>query len=608
MSDFLISLNAEHKADDLLRLLRQPYGPRASKGQSVDLDWGCLAALEERLSGGRNIVREQGAICAWVGDLAIRQCESFIPGLMRRLLYLQTRPENEDTLLAEDEVLSQLNGAFAILFANSLGLCIITDPGGFVPVYVGYDCRRQPVCFGTHSDVVARVSDCDLHVDPVSVAEFLNTGNCTFPHTMHSNVKELAPGCVHVVRLAAGRDPCVESRAYWVPPSELQDGYDERQLAAELQNAIRSAVELRCEGRKVAVLLSGGLDSRLVMAAVPDSVQCVGVTFCDTINREARTAARVAKCYNRPWVPLVREPEFLGRCVEDIVRFVGCEFEWVHAHNLGMADRICQTDSDVLLSGMLFDGLLKGYMAKDMVKIRRLWGLLEPRFEARPTDYADNITDFWRLHLTEECVDAVRDRRQHHYQERMDGNRSSLEWLSIYPVSQDCEAAYWVSDRRVLPLRLVASDRRVLEFAFKCPVKLKMNSRILLDAGVEILGPGARIADANYGYWPGSGRVLRLAQIALRRARDQLTSVIVKLGGTPRVEDSWHDYQAYWEEGSVLADLKQHYANCLDGFDGLVFANEGRDLLFHRDIGWLNGLRLLQLAIWQSVIEEYDVR
>ena len=181
---------------------------------------------------------------------------------------------------------------------------------------------------GTHPDLVACIADDQDEIDPVSVFEFLNAGTPCFPHTMHSRVRELSPGRLHVVGQGVDGQKKILETVWWPFPKESENVPDERELADSLGKAFRSAVQDRCGNGTVGVTLSGGLDSRLVMAAVPQSSHCLGFTFFDVMNRETRIARKVARCYGRQWVPLVRDREYIGRTAEETVRFIGCEGDW----------------------------------------------------------------------------------------------------------------------------------------------------------------------------------------------------------------------------------------------------------------------------------------
>jgi hypothetical protein len=607
MSDFLVSLNKKHNGEDLLRLIKKPYGNHVPEGCSFDFSWGSVAILQEHLANNKNIVTNNVAVLAWVGDLVIDLPDGFVKGLIKRLTQLQEWGQKDDVSVQNAELFGKLNGAFAMLYANATGFCIVTDPIGFTPVYVGSNRHNDAVSFGTHSDLVAGISNNSFTVDVTSAAEFLNLGNCTFPHTMHTSVKEIKPGRIHTIRITENNKITVRDFIYWLPPKEIRQGYDENALAEELRNALVSAVVERCNTGKVAVLLSGGLDSRLIMAAVPESVDCIGLTFCDEFNRETKVASRIAKCCNRRWQPLFRNSEFLANSMVDIVRFTGCEFEWVNAHAAGFFDEIREHGFGTLLSGFLFDSYLKACYAYDVSTVKRMGGLLPAKYERNPFDYADNLMDFWKQYLSREILEDLYGRRRQYYEKNRNQYHSSVECLYLYPFSQTCGGASWIAERRILPVRLVAADRPLLEFAFKCPIEMKLGNRIFSMAGRNIYGKLARIPSTNDGVRPGSAHLWRLVQRVVRKLQDRTMNSLEKLGKESKIQHSWHDYQRYWRESGKLDQLIQDYGVNLEKFDGVLFREDGLNLLKRKDIDWRYGFRLLQLAIWSEITENYKL-
>lgn len=586
-------------------MIKKPYGERAPEGRFFSFPWGSLAVLEERLARNENIITQDSTIFAWVGDLVTDMKEDFLESFINRLAYLQNDFGKVGVSLETDELFEKLNGAFAIVLANPTGFCIVSDPLSFIPIYAGKNKKSEIVSFGTHPDLVAGVSGHSFRPDNISLAEFLNSGNCTFPNTMYENVKEINPGSLYITNITENDKAITKDFIYWSLPDEIHEPYDENELAEELRNILLAAVADRCDAGKVAVLLSGGLDSRAIMAAVPRSVDCIALTFCEELNRETKIAGKVAKCYNRDFFIHVRGDEFLGNSILDVVKFTGCEFEWVNAHNAGFVDEIAGYGVDSLLSGQQCDAYLKTLFAPDMVAIRRMRGILPTKYEKRPFDYADNLADFWKQHIVEPIATGVYNRRKRYYEENVDENRSSVEWLNVYPFSQDREGAYWVADRRVLPLRLVAADKRILDFAFKCPVELKLNNKIFLKAALGIYGQGASIPCANDGVRPNSGYWLHAAQVVARKFQNRTSWMLQKLGKRHKVQHSWSDYQTYWEESDKLTELIQEYGQNIDEFDGKLFKQHGRDLLKSKQLRFEWGFRLLQLAIWRHLVKDY---
>jgi hypothetical protein len=339
---------------------------------------------------------------------------------------------------------------------------------------------------------------------------------------------------------------------------------------------------------------------------VPESVECVGLTFSNNANRETRTAERVAACYNREWLLLSREQEYLADCLLDAVKLTGCEYEWTCAQVIGVAKQVESLNLDVILEGTLFNDYFTAFCAREWQPEKRWAGILPSRHRRTDWNYIDQIGGFWRRNLSSQTLGLMQQRRQKTYDTFADPKRGSLaEWMEIYPFTQDPTVGYYPAERRTLPIRLVAMDRRALEFSFRCPIELKLGSRLYKKAACAIYGKGNSIPNANDGVRPGSGHWSRLAQRAVHETRRRGTRLRGRLGGKAEVQHSWHDYQRYWRESPKLRRLCDDYGPNLDEFDGLFNEGKARDLLASTDLHWESGFRLLQLAVWRSLRRGY---
>lgn len=606
MSDFLVSLGKQYTGDDLLTLIKNPYGKHAPEGQFFDYCWGSVAVLEERLACNKNVITKNTTTFAWVGDLTMDMSDSFLGLFTRCVTLLHEDRENNNMPVQTSGLFDKLNGTFAIVVANSAGLTIVTDPLSFIPIYMGKNKRGDIVSFGTHPDLVAVVSGQAPRIDVISAGEFLNTGRTIFPHTMYSNVKELKPGSVHWVTLEENRSVQLRDFCYWFPPREAQAGFSVTELAEELEQSVISAVQDRCRSGKIAVSLSGGLDSRLIMATVPEEVECIGLTFGNnTRNREMKTAQRVVKVYNRQWFPLFRDEHFLERSLVKMTRLSGCESDWIDAHTAGFVEKIEEIGVDTLLDGNGIDEFLKCYHVKDMVPVKRLRGILPNRYVKVKFDYVNSISAFCKKNIREDAIEFMRARRSAFYNNNLDRNRTSMaELLATYPHSQD---NFCIAERRLLPIRTCGADRRILDFGFKCPLTLKLGNQIFFMACRKIYAKGCRIPSANDGVRPCSNHLSRLVQRGIRKLQDRTINVLEKFGKEQRIQHSWHDYQKYWDDSVLFKRMSQDYSAYLDEFDEKLFKGRGQDLLKRKDMHWRNGYRLLQLAIWRDAIDDYSL-
>jgi hypothetical protein len=156
-----------------------------------------------------------------------------------------------------------------------------------------------------------------------------------------------------------------------------------------------------------------------------------------------------------------------------------------------------------------------------------------------------------------------------------------------------------------MPVRLPAMDRRLLEIACRIPMSMKAGGRLFSRMAKGILGRGAWIPDANDGVRPGSNHVWRLLQRALRETANRRRTTLRALGFKQAVPTSWHDYQSYWRQSAILRQLLAEHGKNLRSFEATVFRADPRTLWASPDLNWLHGFRLVQLALWKSVVQEY---
>jgi hypothetical protein len=602
MGDFLISLNG-YRGADLLGIMLRPYRENIPSGHAFDYTWGSAAVLTTPQTA-LNILRHEKNILAWVGDLVMTDPQR--TALLHRAVALAQSPIALPSLTADDDF-CKLNGAFAMFITFASGLAVIVDPLGLTVVYAGYDRNRRLTAIGTHADIVAAIADDVYDLDMVSIAEYLNRGAACFPYTMHANVRKLFPGSLNVVRCDPNSPAALETALYWQPPAELsQPRLPE--LIEQFDHSFTDAVKSRCASGKTAVALSGGLDSRLILAAVPCGADCLTMTFCDSVNREAKTAYRVARALKRPWLPLFRNREFIARSVVNNVRLSGCECDWIHGHAAAFAPQFTQQGVSSILSGYLMDTFLRGYFAKDLAVRRKWMGFADPTCHSIPYDWVRLCSDFCREYLSPSLHEQMIASRRSYFDTRFDSRRGSVvEWLDIYPFSQRPEAGTWMIERRKLPLRLPAMDRRLLDLSFSIPIAMRATGAFFHAASRARYGPAAVIANANNGISPASTRLARCAQRLIRKIHDACEEAHARCGSTIPVHHSWHDYQRYWATSPAISELLAANRAHLSQFEGLLF-NEKISPAEPQKLHWRDGFRLLGLALWRAALTEYRMQ
>jgi len=160
--------------------------------------------------------------------------------------------------------------AFAILERETGKVVLARDRLGIKPLYYTDDGER--LRFASTLPALLAPGDVDTSIDPVALHNYLSFhGAVPAPRTIFNGVKKLAPGTL----LTIDPDGTHREDTYWRVSVQSQD----RTLTeAEWTEAVREHLRAAVERRRVAdvplgVLLSGGLDSSLLVALLAESGQ-----------------------------------------------------------------------------------------------------------------------------------------------------------------------------------------------------------------------------------------------------------------------------------------------------------------------------------------------
>lgn len=160
--------------------------------------------------------------------------------------------------------------AFAILERESGRVLLARDRIGIKPLY--YSDNGERLRFASTLPALLAPGDVDTSIDPVALHNYLSFhGAVPAPRTIFKGAKKLAPGTL----LTIEPDGRHREEIYWRVSVQSQD----RTLTeAEWTEAVREHLRAAVERRRIAdvplgVLLSGGLDSSLLVALLAESGQ-----------------------------------------------------------------------------------------------------------------------------------------------------------------------------------------------------------------------------------------------------------------------------------------------------------------------------------------------
>jgi asparagine synthase (glutamine-hydrolysing) len=238
-----------------------------------------------RLSSGRAPWFEDdqvvGAVCG-----SLRTRDEAVPDHARTAELLSALIEGREDSSAG------LDGYFSIAAWDRLRrrLHLVSDPLGKQPLYYFSDALTSLLVFATELKAVLAHPSVPREVNRAALPLYLGMGFIPAPFTLAQGVKKLTAAQA----LSFSEQSC-ETRVYWRPQLQaLPD--DLTALQATMEDAVKDAVEGMMGGaEEVAVFLSGGLDSSVVLAALKESTVPRVAAF--NLSYESSSSG----AYDRPW-------------------------------------------------------------------------------------------------------------------------------------------------------------------------------------------------------------------------------------------------------------------------------------------------------------------
>jgi asparagine synthase (glutamine-hydrolysing) len=173
-----------------------------------------------------------------------------------------------------EDFVDHLLGMFAIAIheRDSGRLVLIRDRLGIKPLYLAETPTR--LRFASSLPALIKAGDIDTSIDPVALHHYLSWHAVVpAPRTILTGVRKLAPATMRVIeRDGSGRERTYWDAAYTRPPDKAD--WSERDWEDAVLDSLRTAVRRRLVADvPVGVLLSGGLDSSLVVGLLAEEGQ-----------------------------------------------------------------------------------------------------------------------------------------------------------------------------------------------------------------------------------------------------------------------------------------------------------------------------------------------
>jgi asparagine synthase (glutamine-hydrolysing) len=258
-----------------------------------------------------------------------------------------------------DDFPRYLNGmfAFALHDRTRRRVLLARDQIGIKPLFVA----KLPgqLVFGSEIKALLESGLVPRELDHDALAAFLSWEYVPAPRTLIRAVRKLEPGCTLAVDLDSGE---VRERRYWdLPAADMVEAGSEADWADRLDEALGRAVRRQMVADvPLGALLSGGVDSSMVVSQMGKGALTFSIGFDDTSYDELPHARRVAEHLGvRHEVEVIR-PDVRG-LFDHLMHFMDDPIADFSIFPTFLVSRLARRHVTVALSGDGGDELFGGY-------------------------------------------------------------------------------------------------------------------------------------------------------------------------------------------------------------------------------------------------------
>ncbi|WP_435360529.1 asparagine synthase-related protein [Haloarchaeobius sp. DFWS5] len=487
---------------------------------------------------------------------------------------------------------SGLNGGFlAILYDPDEGTVdLVTDRLATRPGYYTQT-DGDGVAFATQLQRLPHHPGVEAAYDPAGFAEFLAFRHTFGTLTPLAGVTETQPGAVTTLSAADGS---VEYESYWTPrrrPVSAGVEYFVDEFERRMNAIVAEWVQ---DELSYGVLLSGGSDSRLILAALDGHDDLTGFHIAGWPSRETRVARRVAHTAGADFEFLRRDSGYYQRLFQSNGPLSNFDGWFVQGYVTDFADQLSEVD--VLISGLYADTLFKGRTMPTRSVTAGPFGPIGTPIHEPITDvvsFRDQLSADVPAYV-EDLPDVDSLLRQRIRWDDDTVVHHGVEYPSVdelvvcspfYPLSNDTELIFSNSLMQIRPYRSPFLDNRMLDLHLQLPTDVALRENII-DRALSRLSPelgsiphaGTRVPPNQHrlvsyagrlgtelldkyvsppttpkphqtnGPWPDRGTLLRTTDFA----EDTVEAGNALLDGHPHID-----------EGRTKATLRSHF----DGAD-----------------------------------------
>jgi len=525
----------------------------------------------------------------------------------------------------------RLNGAFVIaVFDNRDHTAhLYNDRFGSEPIYI-WTSSEECVFSTSQRSLLNYRDDIGRNYDKDALSELVLFNRIFEDKTLFQDIRRLVPAS-HAIW--DGKQ--LRTEKYWDIASDTgtERPKNWKDAAVELRNKLEHSISKRLsDNARSAILISGGVDSRLLLGLCPKSKSTIAVTFSNKNHphsSETQSAIKVAKVLGHEHVLIERDTDHYANVAELAVDVNEAQMAFMHCHSLGLHQKMLDLGIKVVLTAHWWDTLFKGcysigditnyiYPAyhvyrdePDTLKIRRI------------AQYCCSSEGIQKPHNQDLLMLALNSRMKEKAaiaRERVIGKLSMLlqknkeiqngsENFTILDLQSKETIGIQHGLRTVFPDRSPAYDNDLFSLALNTPVNWKKDGRIVQRA-LKLVNPKlAWIADANTGLPAGLSQPWsNILFGSWKKVQDAIRHLsrypIIITGSRPPEREctiflqnsSWHNRNGLLRLSKRYRSMVERTANNLDEtfFDKKVII----ELLNHE----LNTARPRLNKLWEMIL------
>jgi asparagine synthase (glutamine-hydrolysing) len=310
-------------------------------------------------------------------------------------------------------------------------------------------------------------------------------------------VSMFPPGTVTTFDLEA---ETLRTRRYWMPRHRPRDRPFSH-FVDEFVDRYRAALAERVdEDGEYGVFLSGGSDSRVLLAAMGERARANATAYhmSDWMSREARTAERIAMTAGVDFELLTRQRDYLDDLLERSPALSNFYGQFTQAHAEGFMERV-RGEVDAVVEAHYTDLLFKGWgIPRRSVTVDPVGTVTLPVRKSSGTveDYVDEWARDPPAYLRTERTtreilrEEIRERAGSvdHHGVAYESARDLNVWSHVVPQTNMGGGFFLHSLRQHLPHRNPLLDNRLIDLSLSMPIEYFLR-RNVVNAAVERLSP-----------------------------------------------------------------------------------------------------------------------